>query len=376
LVPESIVNENISADARINALRGMGVAGAANAAAAAGYAAVTERYRELYWSVPGPQLYEAACGHVRLGVGLLQAGGGSAARAADLADAVARSAMLAGRIAFFDLQAPEDSAWYYEIGVAAAHEAGDPALAAAVLAHHAFIPAYAGRREPARALIEQAQAMINPDFSALQKSWLWAVASEIEAKLGAGQAAVTAAGRAQEALGQDPTGVTEGSDTARMSDDVNTQGTIDNTRSDRGDAGRTTAGTEIATDGEIPGWLDFFDGGRLAGFLGFAHLSAGAPEPAYAALRQSLDALPAAAVKQQAVVLADLAAAALATNEVEHCTSLLDQALGIVTDHWYATAMRRIQGVHSTLVPFKSVRMVREFDERLAVFRDALPESP
>lgn len=368
------MNENISADARISALRGMGVAGAANAAAAAGYAAVTERYRELYWSVPGPQLYEAACGHVRLGVGLLQAGGGSAARAADLAGAVARSAMLAGRIAFFDLQAPQDSAWYYEIGVAAAHEAGDPALAAAVLAHHAFIPAYAGRREPARALIGQAQAMINPDFSALQKSWMWAVASEIEAKLGAGQAAVAAAGRAREALGQDAAGVAEGSDTARMSDDISTQSTI-NAQSYADDASRSTAGTEIAADGEVPGWLDFFDGGRLAGFLGFAHLSAGAPGPAYAALQQSLDALPAAAVKQRAVVLADLAAAALATDEVEHCASLLDQALGIVTDHWYATAMRRIQAVHGALVPYKSVRTVREFDERLAVFRDALPEN-
>src|SRR2546430_3143545 len=70
-----------------------------------------------------------------------------------MASALSESNMLAGRLAFFDLQQPEIAQASYVLGLQAAQDARDPLLASAVLAHMAFIPAFSGaqgRAEEAR----------------------------------------------------------------------------------------------------------------------------------------------------------------------------------------------------------------------------------
>lgn len=71
---------------------------------------------------------------------------------------------------------------------------------------------------------------------------------------------------------------------------------------------------DTAGDGETPAWLDFFNAGRLDGYSGFWHLGAGRPDDAGQALNRSLRTLTPTAVKQQTVILADLASARAACH--------------------------------------------------------------
>src|SRR2546430_8907208 len=82
-----------------------------------------------------------------------------------MASALSESNMLAGRLAFFDLQQPEIAQASYVLGLQAAQDARDPLLASAVLAHMAFIPAFSGaqgRAEEAREKVRAARAFAHP----------------------------------------------------------------------------------------------------------------------------------------------------------------------------------------------------------------------
>jgi ATP/maltotriose-dependent transcriptional regulator MalT len=65
----------------------------------------------------------------------------------------------------------------------------------------------------------------------------------------------------------------------------------------------------LASGGEDPRWLDFFDESRWAGFAGQVHLLAGRPPQAVTHLRLALDQLGENGQKQRSVLLLDLACA-------------------------------------------------------------------
>src|SRR2546430_7863343 len=114
-----------------------------DAGTAQAYARIVAGQRELYWTSPAPDLFESAYAHAQLGIRLLRATAAEQARHT-LSVALAESAMLAGRLAFFDLRQPAIAQRCFDAALTATRESGGHALAAAVLGHLALVPAFAG----------------------------------------------------------------------------------------------------------------------------------------------------------------------------------------------------------------------------------------
>jgi transcriptional regulator with XRE-family HTH domain len=272
--------------------------------AVAGYTAITAQHRALYWTVPAETMIDPVRTHAELGTELLGATGSSMLRAR-LAAPVAETALLAARLSFFDVQRPECASAFFDTARQAAKESGDPALLSAVLAHAAFPAAFAGVSGQARALIRQALEVGLRGASAEQRSWLYAVQSEVEARLGDGRAATESIARAEAELG-------------------------------RGGPAR-------------PAWLDYYDASRLTGFSGFCQLAAGRPSRAAEALEHNLRGLTPGAGKQRSITLADLAGARARQGEYEESTRLLEAAVDQLGRHWYATGLDRVDAVRRRL---------------------------
>ena len=270
----------------------------------AGFAMITAQHRNMYWSVPAAAMFAPVAAHSELGLGLLRAARNSYARAG-LALPVAETALLVARMAFFDLQRPEVAQDYFDTALDAAMESGDRAMESAVLTHMAFVPAFAGIPGPARALIARAHRVAHGAVTSTQQSWMLAVEAEVEAKLGNPDQAASLISRSEAVLPTEPD--------------------------------------------QAPQWLDFFDAARLASFKGFCHLSTGRPQLAARALEQTLRTLPAAAVKQRSIALADLAQARIQQGELDESVRLLDGAISTLRENWYATGVERVDGVRRSL---------------------------
>lgn len=274
-----------------------------------GYTAITAQHRTLYWSVAAGAMFPAVAAHSELGFGLLRASTCATLRTR-LAHPVAEAALLAARLAFFDLQQPALADGYFTVALDAAREAADRALTGAVLAHMAFVPAFAGRARRARDLIARAHDEAAGAIGAVQRSWMYAVESEVEARLGGTAAVSDLIARSEAALG-----------------------------------GIGAAGPA----GARPPWLDFYDASRLAGFKGYCHLATGRTGEAAAALERTLRTLPAASEKQRSVTLADLAQVRAQQGELEESARLLGSAIGQLQRCWYGTGADRVDAVRRRL---------------------------
>lgn len=285
------------------------------------YVAVTRAHRRLYWTVAPSALHPAVLEHARLGCTLLPEIRGASRIA--LASALAETWMLAGRIEFFDMRQPDRAGDTLLRALQAAGEADDPLMGAAILAHTAFIPGWAGDREGAaeRMVAAHAYARRGP-ASAEFWAWLGAVEAECETRCGNTRAALRLIQRAEDAL---------------------------------------TAGGEHGS----PVWLDWFTPVRLAAFKGNTQLAAGHLPQARETLRQVLDDLPEQDYKQRTVILGDLAAVEAADSNPEAACSYATEALDQLASRWYATGMDRIRAVRRTLTPWQQARCVRELDDRL-----------
>jgi len=323
------------AAARLAQQRGGATSGAAtvDSTLVAGYAAITAQHRTLYWSVAASAMFAPVAAHSELGVGLLRATDSPALRTR-LANPVAETALLAARLAFFDLQQPRLADSYFTVALNAAREAADRALTGAVLAHMAFVPAFAGQARRARDLMALAHDEAAGAIGAMQRSWMYAVESEVEARLGAAAASGDLIARAEGALG----GV--------------------------GAAGST---------GMEPQWLDFYDASRLAGFKGYCQMATGRTGEAAASLERTLRTLPASGAKQRSITLADLAHVRAQQGELEESARLLGGAIAQLHRSWYATGVDRVDGVRRRLmvlnVPPRVLAPVEEARHALEVVR-------
>lgn len=299
-----------------------------------GYAVITAQHRALYWTIPAAAMFAPVAAHSELGLGLLRAAGSPALRAR-LAAPVAETAMLAARLAFFDLQQPQLAEGYFAVALDAARESADRPLTSAVLTHMAFVPAFAGQARRARDLMAEAHRQARGAVGATQLAWMCAVESEVEAKLGDGRTANDLIARSEGVLGGQS---------------------------------RAWAG------GPDPQWLDFFDGSRLAGFKGFCRLSTGRCTDAAAALEQTLRTLPAEASKQRSITLADLARARAGQGELEESALLLGGAIDQLRSHWYATGVDRVDAVRRRLAAAGAPsRVLAPVDEARRVLEAARP---
>jgi hypothetical protein len=267
------------------------------------YAEITARERALYWSTPARSLFESALSHTQLGMQLLR-GATSGSHMERLAAALAESALLSARLAFFDLGQPAVAQRIFDIALSAARSANDHALAAAVLAHMSFVPGFSGDGQSAVTMLDSAQRHARYDAGPRLRSWLHCVAAEVAARTNDPRASLRHVRRAAESLG---------------------------------------------TSGNDPVWLDFYDASRLAGFTGYSLLMADRRSEAAAALEAGLTELDGKAAKQRAVLLADLAAAC-APDDAERAAILADEAVEILAREWYGAAYERLTDVQKALV--------------------------
>ncbi|WP_329572878.1 tetratricopeptide repeat protein [Kitasatospora sp. NBC_01266] len=287
----------------------------------ADYAIITQAHRRLYWSVAPATLHQAVTEHANLGFALLGETAGVARRI--LAAALAESLLLAGRIQFFDLRQPTQAEPTYLRALQAAGDADDSLLGAAVLAHSAFIPGWAGRREDAteRMTAARTYARRGP-ASAELLAWLDAVEAECLTRCGDLRGALALLRRAEDVLA-----------------------------ADNGNAS--------------PDWFTWFSPVRLSAFRGNTELLAGHLPQARTTLEAVLDQLPPTDGKQRSVILADLASVEAASGQPDSACERLEQALDQLALTWYATGMERVREARRALTPWQDRPEVEQVDDRL-----------
>ncbi|MFE2140161.1 transcriptional regulator [Streptomyces sp. NPDC059456] len=291
------------------------------ASAVSAFAAVTRAHRRLYWTVAPATLHPSVAAHAALGVALLPATSGVIRRS--LASALAESWLLAGRIEFFDLTEHGRARETWLRALQAAGDADDALLGAAILAHTAFVPGWAGDRAGAaeRMAMARATARRGP-ASAELLAWLDAVEAECETRCGNTRTALNLIAHGEDVL----------------------------------------AG---ANEEPSPDWLDWFSPVRLACFKGNVQLKAGHLPQARETLLSVIADLPADADKQRTVVLGDLAAVEAAAGQPEAACDYAVRALDLLETHWYATGMDRVREVRRELAPWGNEPCVRALDDRL-----------
>jgi hypothetical protein len=205
----------------------------------------------------------------------------------------------------------------------AAGEADNPILGSAILAHAAFIPGWAAKRDDAMERIRAARTYARRDHPAPSfLAWLDAVEAEIETRCGNTQQALRLINHAEDMF---------------------------------------------STDSPItpPAWFDWFSTVRLASFKGNTQLRANHLPQARETLMGVLQALPVDAGKQRSVVLGDLAAVEAADKNPEQACVHAGEALHQLTLTWYATGMDRIRDVRRALQPWADLDCVQQLDDRL-----------
>ena len=275
------------------------------------------RYQALYHSTPPTELMVPVSAHLELVDDLAkQCSGATQQRVLRNHSQVA---LLAGRLAFFDLRDSMSARAYYGAALDSSREAHDPHLAAATLGHMSFIPAAGGGFNAAADLLESA----NKSAASLTvlPSWLASVEAEIQAKAGQIHASLTAIDRA------------EGS---------------------------------LALGREVPVWMDYYDTTRLQGFKGFTYLKAGKPEEARTVLSEALSGLDGHAVKQRAVFLTDLATTYVHDDEIDKGAEVAAEAADVLSRAGYATSVERLHEFRQLVQPWQDRASVKELDERLA----------
>jgi hypothetical protein len=290
------------------------------------YTAITTSHRDLYWTSSASELLSSVTAHIRLGDGMLKSvSDAEGLLPRRLAAAVAESALLASRLTFFDLARAAAAEEFFQLADDAAEASQDHALAAAVLAHRAFVPGFAEQEQPARDFLKAAHAHARYGAGPLLRSWLHCVDAEISARTGQSKASLARIHSAEDAL--------------------------------------VTTGTD-------PVWLDYFDASRLDGFAGNALLLAGQNRAAASRLQSALDGLAENATKQQAVLLFDLAAAQ-APIDAEQALASARQACDVAGRDHYATALHRVPEVRAAL---SATPYAGELDERVRAVTGAAGE--
>lgn len=275
------------------------------------YGEIADRQRQLYWTSEAALMFEASLAHTQLGLRMVA--GTTPEVRQQLMPALAQSALLAGRIAFFDLQQSAVAERCFSLARQAVREAADHALAVSVLAHSSFVPGFSGQLIAATRLLDGATGHVRTSGGPRLRAWLHCVQSEVATRCGDPLTGVAKALQAEDSL---------------------------------------------ATSGDDPEWLDFFDPARLASFRGYAEMLAGRPG-AIETLEGSLLQLETNATRQRTVVLLDLAAAH-APSDPEHAADLAEEAFRILAGDPYATAFGRIPLLLSRLQEDRHRRLVDE----------------
>jgi transcriptional regulator with XRE-family HTH domain len=280
------------------------------------------RYQALYHSTAPAVLMTPVVAHLDTVRGLLRQAGSAQVRRQLLANQ-ARVAMLAGRLAFFDLRDSLGARGYYNLALESAREVGDNLQGASALAHMAFIPAADYGFSAALDYLRAARDHVAKRPDNRVESWVSAVESEIQTNAGSHTAALVAIDRARETL------------------------------------------SKPGLNADLP-WFDYYDTTRLSGFAGYATLRAGKTDEAHTELTEAVRRLPQAAVKQRAVFLADIATVHLACGDLDEACRTAGDAAEQLRRAGYAIGLGRLREFRAAVQRWSDSVPVRTLDEQLA----------
>lgn len=236
----------------------------------------------------------------------------------------ADASLLAGRLALFDTWSPVEARGRLTAAWETAAEAGDDALVAGAFGHLAFVPARHGMPGAGEVYLRLARRHAERSGVPALVSWVAAVEAELLGPLRP-DGGVRALDLAVEALDRAP-------------------------------------------EAPVPTWFDFYSPARLEGFRGQVLLAAGDGPAARDALTRALAELDPDAVKQRAVLLADLAATGFVdpSPDVAQIAAEATAAAAELGRTRYRAAAERLTSLRARLEPWSRTAPVVELDDALA----------
>jgi tetratricopeptide (TPR) repeat protein len=246
-----------------------------------------------------------------------------------------RLCSLAGRLAglrawlLFDLADYQAADAWYDAAIQAAREAEDDALCGWLFGARSLIPSYRHDHRAAVILIGQGQSAASRSGDATVRTWLHAL--EARARAGVGE--------------------TTGFRTAQR-------------RADRLVSRTNSVRRRHGMD---------FDGDKLdlTYYAGTSHLLLRQPDAAAEFLQESLNILPAAHTKAQAILLLGMATAAAQKLRIEEASDLACQALTVASSQPIMPILQRAQDLRNQLASTKAGALAA-VEERLEEFTDRL----
>src|SRR5438445_9167253 len=112
-------------------------------------------------------------------------------------------------------------------------------------------------------------------------------------------------------------------------------------------------------------WLSAVTEEKLNRYRGFAGVSLQNPGMAVPALTEALDSLGLAPTKTRGYALSKLAEAHVQTSDIEQACDVGAQAFMIAAQLGDTLGLMAIRNVRVQLMPWKTTRAVRSFDERV-----------
>jgi len=223
----------------------------------------------------------------------------------------------------FDLHQPAKARGYYDAAMLAAAEAGDPGLAAWLLANTSYLHVYRGDEPAALDAAQGAMAFARRCTITTQHAWLASLEAELHATLADRRATEAALRRADRAM-------------------------------------------RLASTQRRPG-IDFFSTAKLAAYKGSCFMLLGRPARAQEHCQEALAMLSPAA-HTRAFVELDLATTFAQQSEVERACELARATLTrLGPDERTPRLVRRAQDFRRSLDRNGSARTVRDFDEEFRV---------
>jgi tetratricopeptide (TPR) repeat protein len=236
-----------------------------------------------------------------------------------LCSVAAQLAGIAGAV-MFDLHQPAKAQGYYHAGMLAAAEAGDPALAAWLLANTSYLHVYRGDEPAALDAAQGATTFVHRCTITTQHAWLASLEAELHATLADRCATEAALRRADRAMGL------------------------------------------ASTEARRPG-IDFFSPAKLAAYKGSCFMLLGQPAQAREHCQEAL-ALLSPAAHTRAFVELDLATTFAQQSEVDRACELARETLTRLSpDERTPRVVRRVQDFRRSLDRNGSARIVRDLDE-------------
>jgi hypothetical protein len=290
---------------------------------AADVSELTGHYERLRRRVAGAHLIGPVRAHVDFVVRYLRDSSLTADVRPALVSALGEAAVLAGRLAFWDLHDEADARRYFSMAGAAAREAEDRALGAYALAFTAELSTYVRQPEQAVELSRSAQELAIGAASPRVRSWLAAVEAEAAAHIDDADACVRALARARDAM------------------------------------------AHAAAGDPDPQWIEFFDSSRLAGYEGACLVRAGQAQPALLVLAQAEATTDLSLKRYHAEIAADRAWALAQQGEIDESCRVLEAAFDSANAVGYRDGVRRVLHVRHQMDTSRDVPAVRALDERI-----------